>query len=67
MADLAEAIGAEPPEQFGALLAADRQALAALVVQAAQERSQLINRAIDDSLRHLPALLRGAVKRALGV
>jgi hypothetical protein len=67
VADLAEAIGAEPPEKFGALLAADRQALAALVVQAAQERSQLINRAIDDSLRHLPALLRGAVKRALGV
>jgi hypothetical protein len=67
MTDLAAATGAAPPAAFGALSAADRAALAATVERAARERSELIDRAIDDSLRHIPGLLRGTVKRALGI
>jgi hypothetical protein len=67
MGDLAAAVGVPPPEEFGALSAAHRDALADLVERAARDRSALLDRAIDDSLRHMPALLRGPVKRALGV
>jgi hypothetical protein len=67
MSDLGAVIDATPPPEFAALSDADRSALADTVERAARERSQLIDRAIDDSLRHIPALLRGAVKRALGV
>jgi hypothetical protein len=66
-ADLATAINAAPPPEFDALSDADRAALAALVEKAAHERSQLLDHAIEDSLRHIPSLLRGTVKRALGV
>jgi hypothetical protein len=67
MPELADVIGTPPPEEFAALSASERDALATQVERAARERSQLLDRAIDDSLRHIPALLRGAVKRALGV
>jgi hypothetical protein len=49
------------------LSADDRAALAAAVQRAAADRDASIDRAIEDSLGHLPALLRGPVKRALGV
>lgn len=64
---LAEAVSADPPAEFAALPADDLAALAAVVERAAADRDALIDRAIDDSLRHIPALLRGPVKRALGV
>ena len=64
---LAAALGAAPPEAFAALSADDEAALAAVVERAVADRDALIDRAIDDSLRHIPALLRGPVKRALGV
>lgn len=67
MAELAEAIGGIPPEEFGALTAAERSELAARVQRAAAARDALLDRAIDDSLRYIPALMRGSVKRALGV
>ena len=67
MTTLAEAVGATPPEEFSALSAEESAALAGIVERAAAERAGLIDRAIEDSLRHLPALLRGPVKRALGV
>jgi hypothetical protein len=67
MSSLSAAIGTTPPAEFGTLSDAEQAALAGAVEQAARERSQLIDRAIDDSLRHIPGLLRGAVKRALGV
>jgi hypothetical protein len=67
MSKLATAIGARPPAEFDALSATDRSALSNLVERAARERSELLDRAIDDSLRHVPALLRGTVKRALGI
>jgi hypothetical protein len=64
---LAAAIGAAPPEAFATLSAEDATVLADTVERATAERAALIDRAIEDSLRHLPALLRGPVKRALGV
>jgi hypothetical protein len=64
---LAEAIGTTPPQALAALSAADATSLAAAVERAVADRDALIDRAIEDSLRHLPALLRGPVKRALGV
>jgi hypothetical protein len=67
MADLAAAIGAPPPVGFDALSDADAAGLARLVERAARDRDALIDRAIEDSLRHIPALLRGTVKRALGM
>jgi hypothetical protein len=67
MTRLGTVLGADPPAEFDALSEADREALADLVEKAARERSELIDRAIDDSLRHIPGLLRGTVKRALGV
>lgn len=67
MTKLAEVVRATPPEEFGVLSDGDSAGLAAAVERAAAERTALIDRAIDDSLRHLPALLRGPVKRALGV
>lgn len=67
MADLASAIGAPPPLEFDVLGAAERAALAETVERAAARRSAHINRAIEDSLRHIPALIRGPVKRALGI
>jgi hypothetical protein len=67
MDELAAAIEATPPAEFDALPGADRSALADMVEKAARERSELIDRAIEDSMRHIPALLRGTVKRALGV
>jgi hypothetical protein len=67
MTRLGTVLGADPPAEFDALSEADREALADLVEKAARERSELIDRAIDDSLRHIPGLLRGTVKRALGM
>ena len=67
MTKLADAVGATPPPEFDALSESDRAALAALVTDATRARSELIDRAIDDSLRHVPGLLRGTVKRALGI
>lgn len=67
MADLAGAVGATPPPEFDTLTDEDRSALATLVEKAARERSQLLDRAIEDSLRNLPGVLRGPVRRALGV
>jgi hypothetical protein len=67
MAELAHVIGGPPPAEFDALPDADRAALAALVRRAAEHRDRQIDRAIDDSLRRIPALLRGTVKRALGM
>jgi len=64
---LAVAIGATPPDAFTALSADDTAVLAATVERAIADRDALIDRAIEDSLRHIPALLRGPVKRALGV
>ena len=65
--DLHDAVGATPPAEFDALSAPQRAALAALVESAAARRAQLMDEAIEESLRHLPVLLRSTVRRTLGV
>jgi hypothetical protein len=65
--DLARAVGAPPPAELDALSAEQRAALAGLVESAAARRAKLMDEAIEESLRNLPAVLRGTVRRSLGV
>jgi hypothetical protein len=67
MDELAAAVGAPLPPEFAVLSDEHRAALVAAVERAAQARSRLLDRGIEDSLRHLPGVLRRPVKRALGV
>jgi hypothetical protein len=67
VADLADAVGASPPPEFDTLSGDHRAALATLVERAVRERSDLLDRAIEDSLRNIPGLLRGPIRRALGM
>ena len=67
MDEIAAAVGAPPPPEFAALSPEHRTALAAAVERAAQARSKLLDRGIEGSLRHIPGVLRGPVKRVLGV
>jgi hypothetical protein len=65
--DLFDAVGARPPAELDTLSAGQQAALAALVESAADRRAELLDDAIDESLRNLPGVLRGTVRRALGV
>jgi hypothetical protein len=65
--DLAAAVGAPPPAELLGLPAEQQAALAGLVEAAAARRAQLMDEAIEKSLRHLPLVLRGTVRRSLGV
>ena len=67
VSELSQALGAAPPPELDVLTEQEQAALAELVTAAAQRRSELLDTAIDESLRHLPALVRGPVKRVLGV
>ena len=67
MADLAKALGAPPPPEFDDLSADERSHLAAALQAASAKRSQQIDTSIEESLAHLPGLLRGTVRRALGM
>ena len=67
MDEIAAAVGGAPPPEFAALSPEHRTALAAAVERAAEARSRLLDRGIEDSLRHIPGVLRGPVKRALGM
>jgi hypothetical protein len=67
MPDLETVLGTRPPEELSALTAEETADLAAALQQAMDERSALIDRSIEDSLRHLPGMLRGTVRRALGM
>lgn len=67
MDDLQAATGAPPPAEFDRLAPDHHADLAGLVEAAAQRRTEALGRAIDESLRHIPALLRGPVRRSLGL
>ena len=67
MSDLSAALGATPPAEFDALTDADRAHLAAAIQTAADKRSKQIDDSVQDSLSHLPGMLRGTVRRALGM
>jgi hypothetical protein len=64
---LAATLKAPIPPEFSALGEGDLAALDATLHAAAAHRSTQLNDAITASLKHLPALLRPAVKKALGL
>jgi hypothetical protein len=65
--DLQDAVRARPPAELDALPAEHRAALAGLVDSAVARRATLMDEAIEESLRHLPVVLRATVRRSLGV
>ncbi|HEV7206362.1 MAG TPA: hypothetical protein VGN18_17280 [Jatrophihabitans sp.] len=67
MSDLESATGTPPPDEFVRLDPDQHAHLADLVESAARRRSEALGQAIDESLRHIPALLRGPVRRSLGL
>ena len=67
MADLEAVLGAAPPPEFDHLSADERRHLAEALQAAADRRAMLIERSVEESLRHLPRFLRGTVRRALGM
>lgn len=67
MPELADALGSEPPREFARLPAAQQRRLAAMLVDARERRAADLAEAIRKSLRYLPPLLRGTVRRALGL
>lgn len=67
MSELRTATGATPPAEFDRLSPEHHADLAGLVASAARRRSQALGQAIDESLRHIPALLRGPVRKSLGL
>jgi hypothetical protein len=67
MADLQKVLGARPPAEFADLNTDETAHLADALQSAMDTRSALIDRSIEDSLKHLPGMLRGTVRRALGM
>ena len=64
---LSRALDAPIPPEFEALSDEQLHALAATVVAACEHRTEALSTAITALLRHIPALLRPAVKKALGL
>lgn len=67
MADLAQTLGVALPAEFAELQPDELDALDAALRAARARRSAALTAAIDNSVRHLPVLLRVAVRRALGL
>ncbi|SFP04896.1 hypothetical protein SAMN05421810_101805 [Amycolatopsis arida] len=65
--DLAEQLGQEPPPGVAALPADQRELLATALADARRQQAAAIRAAAEESLRYVPALLRGAVRRAVGL
>ena len=63
---LAQALGQTIPE-LDALSAADQKKLAADLNQAHKQHDAVLKKSMDDALSHIPFLLRGAVKKILGL
>jgi hypothetical protein len=66
---LAETLGRSPDEYraLAALPEAQRDHLHACLLATQARQSSALATAMEASLAHVPALLRGAVKRALGI
>ena len=56
-----------PPAEFQTLSASDQEHLENMIDTAAQERSRKLDDATEQALRFIPKMLRGTVKRALGI
>ena len=66
--DLEAALGAPPPAGLERHLDADeRAALAATIEAACAEQAAALAEATRDAFDHVPRLLRGPVKKALGI
>ncbi|HEX4918597.1 MAG TPA: hypothetical protein VFV43_11915 [Limnobacter sp.] len=57
----------EPMAELEALTAAEQKKLAADMAQAQQAHEASLKIAMDDALEHIPRLLRGTVKKILGL
>lgn len=66
VAQLADALGAEPPASLRDADPAAVATLAAAVRQAAEHQEAELVAATDRAFEHIPRLLRGPVKRLLG-
>lgn len=62
---LPELLGAQPPESVLALPAADRAALAELIVEARRQQGRDLQEAFTASLKYVPFPVRGIVKKVL--
>jgi hypothetical protein len=67
MGELGRTVGAPVPESFGQLSVEQAAHLAAAIETAIENRTNAISDAIVASMNHIPALLRPAVKKALGL
>ena len=65
-AELAAALGAPPPAGLEELSDDDLRVLAGLVARARRRQAAALEAAADDAFDHIPRLLRGAVRRAVG-
>ena len=66
MSDLAGQLG-DLPESVAALPAEHQQDLADALREARRKQGAALAKAGDDALRHVPALLRPAVRKAVGL
>lgn len=66
---LAESLGRQPSEfqALGSLQPAQIDLLSNAVVQTQQRQREALAKAIEDALGHIPMLLRGPVKKVLGI
>ena len=67
MPDLDQTLGTPLPAEFEQLPEPDLARLDAALRAARDRRATELDRAVGDSLHHLPALLRGPVRRVLGL
>ncbi|HEY1058304.1 hypothetical protein NQT62_15200 [Limnobacter humi] len=63
---LLEAIG-QPMPELEKLSAADQKKLAADLAHAHKQHDATLKKSMDDAMGHIPFLLRGAVKKILGL
>ncbi|WP_406641434.1 hypothetical protein [Amycolatopsis sp. WGS_07] len=64
---LAEQLGAPLPDGIEALSEQHKQDLSAALRDARHRQAQALARAGEESLKYVPALLRGAVRKAVGL
>lgn len=64
---LTEVLGASPPASIGALPEQQQRVLADVVRRARRNQAAALSKAGDDSLQYVPAPLRGAVRKAVGL
>ncbi|WP_116046465.1 hypothetical protein [Amycolatopsis palatopharyngis] len=64
---LAEQLGGPLPDGIETLDDANKQVLAEALREARRQQAAALSAAAEDSLKYVPALLRGAVRKAVGL